>query len=699
MYLQKRVYRAQRSSDKGYILIIAEKPKAASKIAKALSRGKAIRKTLYNIPYWIFEHNGKRYVVASAVGHLFGITTNIRGFPVYKYKWVPIWETESKASYARKFYLCLKKLCEGAIEYINACDYDIEGSVIGYMVIKNFGDLSKARRMRFSSLTEEELITAFKNLMPSLDWSLIEAGLCRHELDWLWGINSSRALMGAVWRITRRRIILSAGRVQSPTLIEVVRRDVTRNTYIPSVKFKLEITASYKGSLISFTLESENIKTRVEAERAKRLIEGEGYITVKKIIEEYKDILPPPPFNLGDLQAEAHKIYGFSPMNTQKIAEDLYLDALISYPRTNSQKLPPSLNYTKILNQLSRNPQYIDLINLLMLETGGRLKPHEGRKEDPAHPAIYPTGLRPRSFPSKNHERIYDLIVRRFLACFASEAIVKTGKVIVKAAGYTFSKSFRIVKDYGWLKYYPFYEIGETEIPPLKEGEKIPIAKVKVITIYTKPPKALTKADILKWMEQVNIGTEGTRARIIETLFSRKYLEVKGGRVKVTKIGYCIADVLSTFFKDLTSVELTRKFEEYIKDIRFNKRRKDDVLFEAKKTLDELIENYKKSLHDIGITLGKSLNIIPVSKKCILCDNEAASDKLLLCKHHLLAYENLLKSYDEWRKIFTTLSWKDYLKKIIRLRGSCGKWVREVAQAIYEGKVEASPLNTRSDNQ
>lgn len=687
MYL-RRGYKACKVLDRNYTLIIAEKPKAASKIAKALSKGKAVKRTLYNVPYWVFERNGKKYIVAPAVGHLFGITTDTYGFPVYDYKWVPIWEAETKANYARKYFLCLKKLCEGAVEYINACDYDIEGSVIGYMIIKNFGDVNRAKRMKFSSLTDDELEYAFNNLIPSLDWPLIEAGLCRHELDWLWGINSSRALMEAIRRVSKRKIILSAGRVQSPTLIEVVKREIERNTYIPTVHFKLELQVSYRNSIITLVLEGKNLRSQSEAEEVKRLIEKKRYAIVRVVREEYKEIPPPPPFNLGDLQAEAYRIYGLTPIDAQRIAEDLYLDALISYPRTNSQKLPKTLNYTKILHSLSRNPKYSDLVNLLLLETEGKLKPREGFKDDPAHPAIYPTGILPSKFTSKNHEKIYDLIVKRFIACFAPKTIIKHGKIVVEVAGYTFTKTYKAIKDYGWLKYYPFYEIEETYIPPLREGDKLPILKVKVVTVYTKPPKALTKTDILKWMEQVNIGTEGTRARIIETLFSRKYLEVKAGKVEVTKIGYCIAEILSTFFKELTSVELTRKFEEYINNIRFNRVKREGVLNEAKKTINKLIENYRKSLYDIGIILSKSLNIIPISRKCIICDNEAVANKPALCKYHLLAYEKLIKHYQAWRSIFRSLDWNNYLKKIINLKGSCGRWVREVAQAIYERRVD-----------
>ncbi|MFN3268598.1 MAG: DNA topoisomerase, partial [Zestosphaera sp.] len=202
--------------DSGYVLVIAEKPKAADKIAVALNL--STRKVVDGVRVWKGFFNGRRFLVAPAVGHLFSLDTEERDFPVFTYRWVPRWLVEKKSRYARKYYEVLKKLARGASEYVNACDYDIEGSVIGYLIIKNFGDLSRSRRAKFSSLTREELVNAFKNLQP-LDVRMVEAGLCRHEIDWIWGINVSRALMSYYKKVFGNFKVLSAGRVQTPTLI------------------------------------------------------------------------------------------------------------------------------------------------------------------------------------------------------------------------------------------------------------------------------------------------------------------------------------------------------------------------------------------------------------------------------------------------------------------------------------------------
>ncbi|MGC8975773.1 MAG: toprim domain-containing protein, partial [Thermoprotei archaeon] len=138
--------------DSGYILVIAEKPKAADKIAMALNLSN--KRVVKGVRVWEGFFEGRKFLVAPAVGHLFSLHTDERGFPVFTYKWVPKWFVDRESRYARKYYEVLRDLARGASEYVNACDYDIEGSVIGYLIIKNFGDLSRSRRAKFSSLTQ-----------------------------------------------------------------------------------------------------------------------------------------------------------------------------------------------------------------------------------------------------------------------------------------------------------------------------------------------------------------------------------------------------------------------------------------------------------------------------------------------------------------------------------------------------------------
>ena len=673
------------SISSGYVLVIAEKAKAAGKIAYALSRGRASMKRFRGIPYWDFRVDGRRYVVAPAAGHLFGLHSRDRGFPTFSYEWAPLWMVDRKAKHLKRYYEALKALCSRASYFINACDYDIEGSVIGYMIIRFLGDPKRAGRMKFSSLTPDELRSSFTTASKSLDWPMIEAGLCRHELDWMWGINTSRALMYAVRIGSGRRLILSAGRVQSPTLVNVSEREIDRETYVPSVYFKLSVKAEIEGKLYSLEYLGETVRKMREAREIVEKVRSIGYGRVVKIDSLKEKRRPPPPFNLGDLQSEASRIYGYSPYETQRLAEELYLDALISYPRTNSQKLPPTLNYGGILSKLSRIPEYSDLVEMLLFETEGRLKPRQGRKEDPAHPAIYPTGLPPKSLSGKK-KAIYDLVVRRFLACFSSDYVISKVTVYIDVDGVKFRLQSRVVDDYGWTKYYHFIRESETSIPKLKIGDRIKIVRASFSRAYTSPPQRPTKTDVLKWMESVNIGTEATRARIIETLFSRGYLRLEKGRVRVTDLGLSVARTLKEFFSDLASVELTRRFEAYIEEIRSGKKSRSEVVEEAKATISKILMNFRVNAHNVGLEFSKSLGLIRPERPCIICGREVVEGKL--CTYHLLAYRRVLESYDDWKDALDGIEFKSYLEALSKT-ANAGRWAREVAVAMLEGKIES----------
>jgi len=675
---------------RGYIVIIAEKAKAANKIAYALSNGKAVKSYMGKVPYWSFTLNGERYVVAPAAGHLFSLHSEKRGFPIFEYEWVPIWVSDKRAKYTKAYYYALKRICQQAKYYINACDYDIEGSVIGYMIIKFFGDVSRAGRMKFSSLTVDELQESFRNLSKTLDWNMIESGICRHELDWIWGINVSRALMEAVRRVTGKRYILSAGRVQSPTLVHIVNRDVERKSYVTTPRFTIKVKVRIGRNIFNVEFEHGRVENVEEAREIVRTIKNIGKGVIVNVEKVKEAIQPPPPFNLGDLQAEAYRIYKMSPLETQKIAEDLYLDALISYPRTNSQKLPKTLNHMAILKKLSAIEKYEDLVGMLIFETDGKLVPREGRKEDPAHPAIHPTGVQPRRVNEK-HMKIYDLIVRRYLACFSTPLIYYRLKVRIAIGKYKFKLSLKTIEDYGWLKYYPFIKEEIEALPEIKKGDTVEVVEAKYETTYSKPPQPYSKADVLKWMESVNIGTEATRARIIETLFERGYLKEVKGKVEVSDLGFSIAETLNGYFEELTSVNMTREFERLLESIRRGEVKREEVLAKAKKHVESLLIKYKDCISQVGLALAKSLKILKPTRPCIICGRESVDETL--CKYHKLALDNILNNYKLWVKALNKLEFEDYLRKLYR-NSNCGVWVREVSKAIIDGELKVRlPMN------
>src|SRR3989344_1230609 len=209
-------------------LIIAEKPTVAEKIAAAL--GKNTRKAVGGVAY--YEIPEKNAVVAPAVGHLFSLhqKTPGSGYPVFEIEWVPGFEADKKSDYSKKYYTLLKKLAKEADEVVNACDWDVEGSTIGGNIIESLAKGKKAERMFFSTLTKEDLTEAYENLKP-LDIPFLRSGQTRHTLDWLWGINVSRALMGAIRKAGVFRI-MSMGRVQGPALAFLSEKELKIKSFV-----------------------------------------------------------------------------------------------------------------------------------------------------------------------------------------------------------------------------------------------------------------------------------------------------------------------------------------------------------------------------------------------------------------------------------------------------------------------------------
>jgi DNA topoisomerase-1 len=205
-------------------LIISEKPQASMKIAYALADIAPVARKVGQVTYFEANRGNEKIIVGCAVGHLFTLTeTGKKKFPNFDIEWVPNW-TIKGSEHTKKYLEVLKMLARKATDYVVACDYDIEGEVIGLNVIRFACNQKDAKRMKFSTLTKEDLNHAYENLSQHLDWGLAYAGETRHYLDWFYGINLSRALMTAIKKAGAFRI-LSIGRVQGPALALVVKKE------------------------------------------------------------------------------------------------------------------------------------------------------------------------------------------------------------------------------------------------------------------------------------------------------------------------------------------------------------------------------------------------------------------------------------------------------------------------------------------
>ncbi len=335
-----------------YTLVITEKPDAALRIATALDTDANPKKLqLKGVPYYEAYRNG-RIVVAPAIGHLYTVAAvkGQRGYPIFGYQWVPLYLAQKGASRTRVWLNALSELARDAEAFVDACDYDIEGSIIGYCILKYAcgGKEDLAKRMKYSTLTEEELQQAYGEMLPHLDFGLIEAGLARHEVDWLYGINLSRALTTAAKKASNQYNTLSTGRVQGPTLKFLAAREQSIACFVPSPYWTLKAKIKIGDATFEVQYKKGIVETKKQAQDAAKAAKTKsGKVT--KVDERRVLQVPPVPFDLGALQSEAYRFFGYMPTRTSSIAQRLYLDALISYPRTSSQKLPKEIGYKKIL--------------------------------------------------------------------------------------------------------------------------------------------------------------------------------------------------------------------------------------------------------------------------------------------------------------------------------------------------------------
>lgn len=590
-----------------YTLVICEKPDAAQRIADALKEDDLKQSSYGKVKTFTLTYRGSRYVICSALGHLYSIgdpSQKRHIYPVFDVEWFPTYKIDKKRSYTAQRIETIHRLAAGADSFINACDFDLEGETIGYNILKYAcGEKQgNALRAKFSTLTEEELREAFQTASRGLGEGLAQAGRTRHAVDFIFGINLSRALSESYYASNKRYRVVTIGRVQGPTLSYAVKREIEIRTFVPTPFWTLTAELDKNGTVLTAEYEKRRVEQLAEVKQITEACRGKTG-TVSKITRSRFQQSPPTPFDIGDLQKEAYRVFGYSPSQTLKIAERLYLDALISYPRTSSQKLPPSINYRKILSGLQRNREYSREAEEI---SGGRLQPHEGAKTDPAHPAIYPTGELPRRALTSTEKQLYDLVVRRFLSVFGEYALREGVSATIDIAGYLFKIYGRLTLREGWLKYYRRYTGTEDRaIPDVAEGEELPVLRVIPKEKFDQPPPRYNQSSLLEKMETEEIGTKATRADIIKTLYDRGYLAERS--IVATDLAFSVVELMEKHSPRIISTDMTRRIEEHLRRIEQGEIDEEQVIQEAVDQLYESLTTIKDAEEEIGEAMTEAI--------------------------------------------------------------------------------------------
>ena len=618
-------------------LIVTEKADAARKIADILGGGKATVKEhgrgRQKVRSYHFKLDGDDAVAIGLRGHVMETI-----FPDRYRRWSLkhlgemiedpdlAWVVDGGSAGT---LAALRSVAKGATELVIATDYDREGELIGHEALeilrgdalkrhpddkpgagKKKGGRGKAAaapepapdpadngdphvkamlpaaivdrhvRVRYSALTNDEVQAAFAK--PStVDFNLAEAAHSRQDIDLIWGAVLTRFMSLAAYRFGSN--FLSIGRVQSPTLRLVVERELERRAFVPVPYWEIKATISRGDD----TVEVAHAKGRFDSQEAMEtaLAKAQSETAVVTAYKaEPKPDKPPAPFNTTALMSAASGA-GMTPARAMRAAESLYLDGLISYPRTDNTVYPPSIDLRGSLQTLTGwRPVAATAARLAGQE---KLAPTQGKKRTTDHPPIYPVGV-PAKALEGDQAKVYDLVVRRFLATLLPPAVIERQRVDVRIGAEPFLAYGARVASLGYLEVYEQYAAKrDRPLPQLQPGDELHVDDLHSEAKETQPPGRYGQGRLIEKMEELGLGTKATRADIIQHLYDRGY--VRDNPVEPTELGVALIAAFDAAMEhapvDISSPGMTSELEQQMDRISEGQLRRDEVVAESQQML------------------------------------------------------------------------------------------------------------------
>ncbi len=592
-------------------LVLAEKPSVGRELARVLDCKKSGNGYL----------EGDKYIVTWALGHLVTLADpdvydkkyekwDMQNLPMLPQNMKLVVIPESR----RQFQAVSSLMKRGDVnELIIATDAGREGELVARWIMMKAGWKGKTQRLWISSQTDKAIKDGFKNLKPAADYdNLFRSAQARSEADWLVGLNVTRALT------CKYNAQLSAGRVQTPTLALIVRREEEIRKFTPREYWG--ITAKLQGFMSTWRDGGKNAQTfdRNKAEEILKKLQGKPAVLTK--VERQRKITPPPAaYDLTELQRDANKKYAYSAKETLSLMQSLYeRHKLLTYPRTDSRYI--SQDVVATLPERLRScmvDEYKPLAQEIYRNKPLKTKYLVNDAKVTDHHAIIPTEEQPQLYDLSGPERnIYDLVVRRFLAVLMDPYEYEEIRLTMTIGGETFTAKGKRVLSQGWkAAYNRSFQLEEDEdeqaqnLPELSQGQKLKVESVALKPGKTSPPARYTEATLLSAMEhpsgQVSdqnlsrileetsgLGTPATRADIIEKLFSTFYVERRGKELVPTSKGMQLVELAP---EELRSAALTAKWEDQLADIAKGKVRDSEFVDQMRKYATELVTEVKAS--------------------------------------------------------------------------------------------------------
>ena len=595
-------------------LVVAEKFNTALRIAVVLSDGHMRRTRVAGTPVFEFERDGGFYAVVGLRGHIVELDYP-EEFANWSLESLPrLIEAEPNKRVTEPAIVhALEEIVRGFERVIIATDFDREGELIGLeclALLQKVHPSIAVKRARYSALTREAIEESFTHL-AEVDRALAEAGEARQEIDLAWGAILTRYLSLTAGQ--RGRSFLSAGRVQTPTLALLVQRDQEIKEFEPTPFWQIGATGEEAGTTFSLKHEHGTWDVRADAEAVFAKVRDARTGTVRAFAEEETRRRPPIPFSTTLFVAEATRL-GVGAAQAMRHAEDLYTQGLISYPRTDNTVYPRGLGLRTLAEKFREGP-FAAAAEYVLAQPS--FHPSRGRVETTDHPPIYPTAAVDPHKLRPEPARLYELVVRRFLATLAPDAVGWRRTATVEIAGEAFSGEGRHILEAGWYRVYPYSEPEETPMPTLSVGASVRIVSVDLIEDRTKPPRRFTQGSLIQEMERLGLGTKSTRHDVLQKLFDRRYVAQR--QLEPTSTGIAVTEALRAHAPLITRPEMTHRLEEDMELVAESKKPKADVLTESKEMLREAYALLSANTPGVKETLGAALDRQHFVGPCALC--------------------------------------------------------------------------------
>lgn len=573
-------------------LIIAEKNISARRIAQILAdNGKVESRKDGGVSTYRFDDN----VVMGLKGHVVEVDF-VSGYSDWRSKTKTprslIDADTLKKPTEKGIVRTIQRLSKKANLVTIATDFDAEGELIGKEAFEIVRDVSpdvKIKRARFSAITPAEIKQAFGE-STELDFRLAAAGEARQLVDLVWGASLTRFISIAARRGGSN--ILSVGRVQSPTLAMIVDREKEIEEFVPEKYWVLTLN-THKGK-VSFEARHKIARFSDHEEAKTAYVRTGEPLAVSGVQEGKKNDRAPAPFDTTTFIVTAARL-GFSASRAMSVAEDLYMNGFISYPRTDNTVYPSSLDLDGILSILGNTEFKKDAG---WVKKNRRSIPTRGKKSTTDHPPIHPTAAANREMLGEERWRIYELVVRRFLATLSPDALWATLKYTLDANGERYQVNGTRLSVPGWRTIYPYTGAKERVLPVCTEGELLPLDNVNLEEKETQPPGRYSQSSLIKEMEGLGLGTKSTRHEVIGKLISRRY--VTGTPLRPTEVGRGVIDALEHHADTITRPDMTRALEEHMEFIKEGRCNRGKVVDESREMLHQVFDGLEAHEEEIG---------------------------------------------------------------------------------------------------